>query len=306
MTLRIVMMGTSGFAVPALHEIARGPHTVVAVYTQPPRPAGRGQKARKSAVHLAAEGLHLPVRTPASLRDSGVQDEFRELAPDLAVVGAYGLMLPGPVLDAPRFGCINLHASILPRWRGAAPIQRAILAGDEVSGISIFQMETGLDTGPVYATRELPIGPRTTAGELHDELAVQAAAMLPEVIAGIIDGSLTPRPQAAEGVTYAAKISKAEARLDFGGAAGDLERQVRAFNPWPGSFCMFENERISVLEAEPVTARGEPGTVIELPLTIACGQDALRILRGQRAGRRPMGAEELQRGLRLQRGQRLD
>jgi methionyl-tRNA formyltransferase len=298
-------MGTASFTVPSLELLVLGPHRVVAVYTQPPRPAGRGQRARMTPMHEAALRLGLPVRTPATLRTAESLAELAALEADLAVVGAYGLILPPAILAAPRLGCINLHASLLPRWRGAAPIQRAILAGDRESGLSIFRMEEGLDTGPVLAMRSLPIGPRTTADELHDGLAALAVEMLPDVLAGLKAGTLRATPQPAEGVTYATKIRKEEGRLDLSRPALELDRQIRALSPTPGCFCEIRGERLILLEAEPVDAAGAPGSVIALPLTIACGTGALRVLRVQRAGRKPMAAAELQRGFAIPVGTRL-
>jgi methionyl-tRNA formyltransferase len=294
--LRLVVMGTSPFAVPSLERLHALGHGVVAVYTQPPRPAGRGHKVQRAALHEAADRLGLPVRTPATLRDPDAEAAFRGHGADLAVVGAYGLLLPRPILDAPRLGCVNLHASLLPRWRGAAPIQRAILAGDPESGVSIFRMEEGLDTGPVYATRPVPIGPRTTAPELHDALAAAAAAMLPAVLAGIAAGTLPAVPQPAEGVTYARKLRREEGEIDWGEPAVLIERRLRAFDPWPGCHTALGGERLRILAGEVVDAAGESGTVLGLPLTVACGEGALRVTRVQRAGRKPMAAEELQRG----------
>ncbi len=296
MSLRLVVMGTASFPVPSLELLARGPHRVVAVYTRPPRPAGRGQRERPTPVHEAALRLGLPVRTPSTLRTPEAEAELGALEPDLAVVGAYGLLLPPAILAAPRLGCINLHASLLPRWRGAAPIQRAILAGDEESGLSIFQMEEGLDTGPVLAMRPVSIGPRTTARELHDRLAALAVELLPDVLAGLEAGTLEATPQPSAGVTYAPKIRKEEGLLDLGRPAAELDRQIRALTPVPGCFCTVLGERLLILEAEPAEGSGAPGTVLALPLTIACGAGALRVLRVQRAGRRPMPAAELQRG----------
>ncbi len=305
MSLRLVVMGTAAFTVPSLELLARGPHRVVAVYTQPPRPAGRGHRERRTPVHEAALRLGLPVQTPPTLRTPESQALLSALDADLAVVGAYGLILPRPILDAPRLGCINLHASLLPRWRGAAPIQRAILAGDRESGLSIFQMEEGLDTGPVLAMRSLPIGPRTTADELHDGLAALAVAMLPEVLAGIAAGTLTATPQPTEGATYATKIRKEEGQLDFSRSAAELDRQIRGLSPAPGCFCSIDGERLLILEALPIEGTGLPGTMLELPLTIACGAGALQVLRVQRAGRKPMTAAELQRGFPIPVGKRL-
>ena len=298
-------MGTAPFTVPTLERLHALGHEIAAVYTQPPRPAGRGHKVQRSAVHEAAQRLGLEVRTPRTLRDPEVQAAFRDLGADLAVVGAYGLLLPKPILDAPRLGCVNLHASLLPRWRGAAPIQRAILAGDAETGISLFRMEEGLDTGPVYAMRSTPIGPHTTAPELHDRLAALAAEMAPDVLAGIAAGTLVPQPQPEEGVTYAPKLRREEGELDFAEPAALIERRLRALIPWPGCHTSFEGERLSLLEGEVVAGGGEPGTVIGLPLTVACGEAALRITRVQRAGRRAMTPEELQRGFPIPLGARL-
>ena len=221
------------------------------------------------------------------------------------MVGAYGLLLPKPVLAAPRLGCINLHASLLPRWRGAAPIERAILAGDQETGISIFQMEEGLDTGPVFAMRSLPIDAATGASELHERLAGLAAEMLPEVVAGIAGGRLTATPQPSEGVVYAHKLTRTEGRLDFTLPAVEVERRLRALNPAPGTWCEAKGERLTLLAADVVPETGEPGTVIALPLTIACGMDALRVTLAQRAGRRALAPDELQRGFAIPLGTRL-
>ena len=297
--LRLAVMGTTGFVLPSLEALLGAGHEIAAVYTQPPRPAGRGQQLRRTPVHEAAEQLGLPVRTPRTLKDAEAQAEFAELAPDLAVVGAYGLLLPQPVLEAPRLGCVNLHASLLPRWRGAAPIERAILAGDTETGISIFRMEEGLDIGPVYATQPLPICPTTTSAQLHERLAALAAEMVPSVVQGIAVGALAAVPQPEAGVTYARKLARDEGRLSFAEPAELVERRLRALNPAPGCWCEARGERLSLLAGRVVAASGAPGTVIALPLTIACGSGAVAITQVQRAGRRPMSAEELQRGFAL-------
>jgi methionyl-tRNA formyltransferase len=302
-------MGTSPFAVPSLERLTGLGYPILAAYTQPPRPAGRGHKVHKSALHEAAERLGIEVRTPRTLRDPEVvQAEFAALGADLAVVGAYGLLLPKAILDAPRLGCVNLHGSLLPRWRGAAPIQRAILAGDAESGISVFQMEEGLDTGPVYATRPVPIGPRTTAAELHDRLAALAAEIIPGIVDGLAAGELRPEPQPEEGVTYAHKLRREEGRIDFAEPADVIERRLRALNPWPGCHTEVAGERLMLLEGEveaSAPAGAEPGTVVGLPLTVACGEGALRVTRVQRAGRKAMGADEMQRGFAVPVGSRL-
>ena len=302
---RILFMGTGAFGVPALERLARE-YEVAAVYTQPPRPAGRGHGERRSAVHEAALRLGIgEIRTPPSLKSPEVQAAFAALAADLAIVASYGLILPRPVLEAPRAGCVNIHASLLPRWRGAAPIQRAIEAGDERTGVSFFVMDEGLDTGPVLAMYEIPIEPKMRAGVLHDRLAALAAEHLVEVVEGYLGGRLRPRPQPAEGATYAKKLRKEEGHLDFTAPAALLERRIRAFDPWPGCWCFWRDVRIKLLEAEVMTGGGAPGTVIALPLTVACGEGALAVTRVQREGRRPMTADELQRGFPIPLGARL-
>ncbi len=304
-SLRVVYMGTSGFAVPALRTLARLPLELLAVYTQPPRPAGRGHRPRPTAVHEAARELRLPVRAPASLADEEARTAFLALCPDLAIVAAYGLLLRRPVLEAPRLGCFNIHASLLPRWRGAAPIQRAIEAGDETTGITLFRMEEGLDTGPMLMRRGIGIGARETAGELHDRLAALAAATLPDFVADLVAGRLPEETQDEAGASYARKLTKAEARLDFSAPAAVLERRIRAFDPWPGTWCSAGSERLAVLEARVVEGEGEPGRVIGEPLTVACGREALALLRVRREGRKPVSAAELQRGFPLPPGTRL-
>jgi methionyl-tRNA formyltransferase len=303
--LRLVYMGTAAFAVPSLRALASGPHEVVAVYTQPARPAGRGLEARPSPVHAAAVALSLVVRTPATLKDPVVQQAFAALRADLAVVAAYGLILPQAILEAPRLGGINLHASLLPRWRGAAPIQRALLADDAETGITIIQMEPSLDTGPILAAERVPISPATTAADLHDTLAELAARMVGPAIDALASGRAVPRPQPDEGVTYAAKIDKAEARLDWSRPATVLERQLRALNPWPGCWTEVEGERLLVLQGELAEGAGAPGEILDGRLTVACGEGALRLTRVQRAGGRPMSAETFLRGFRLPVGARL-
>ncbi|MGK6319764.1 methionyl-tRNA formyltransferase [Sphingomonas sp. DT-204] len=300
--MRIIFMGTPDFAVPTLDALAAAGHDVVAVYSQPPRPGGRrGQALVPSPVHARAEALGIEVRTPASLRDAETQAEFAALDADAAAVAAYGLILPRPVLDAPRHGCLNVHASLLPRWRGAAPIQRAILAGDAETGVGIMQMEAGLDTGPVRAEARTPINAKT-AGELTAELAAMGAALMVKVLADL-DGH-PPVPQPEDGVTYAAKVDKAEWRLDFTRPAEAVERQVRAFNP-PGAFFEVMGERVRVLAAEPTAASGPAGTVLDERLTIACGSGAIRPTLVQRAGRGVMTSDELLRGFAVAQGTEL-
>jgi len=301
--MRIIFMGTPEFAVPALVALVEAGHTVVAVYTQPPRPGGRrGRELTPSPVQREAEARGIAVRHPVSLRGADEVAAFVALEADIAVVAAYGLILPQAVLDAPRLGCLNIHASILPRWRGAAPIQRAILAGDPTTGVTIMQMEAGLDTGPMLATLRTPIE-RKTAGELTSELAERGAQLLVGTLRDLSIHRLVAQPE--DGVTYARKIEKAEARLDFAQGAEAVERQVRAFAPAPGAFFELEGERCKVLAAEVVGGSGEPGTVLDETLTIACGNEAVRPLLVQRAGRPAMATAELLRGWPIAAGTRL-
>ena len=309
MPLRIVFMGTPEFAVPTLAEILAAGHDVVAVYTQPPRPAGRGMGERKSPVHVYAESNGIPIFTPKSLRGEAEQEIFRSLDADVGVVVAYGLILPKPILEAPRYGCLNLHASRLPRWRGAAPIQRAIMAGDTETAVMVMQMDEGLDTGPILLVERVPIGPNTTAGELHDELARVGASLMVRALAALERGSLDATPQSEEGVTYAAKIDKAEARIDFTRPAREVHDLIRGLSPLPGAW--FESgpegrrERIKVLRSELADGDGPPGTVLDDRLTVACGEGAVRLTLLQRAGRKPMSAEEFLRGFDLPAGTKL-
>ena len=291
-------MGSPDFAVPSLDALVEAGHEVVAVYCQPPRPAGRGKADRKTAVHERAEQLGIEVRTPRTLRDAAEQERFRALGADLAVVAAYGLILPKPILDASKEGCVNVHASLLPRWRGAAPIQRAILAGDEVSGVTIMQMDEGLDTGPMLLRRELDIRGKN-AGQVTDEMAKLGANALIEWL----DSQTPPRPQPDDGVTYAAKIDKAEARIDWSVPADRIERQVRAFAPVPGAWFEARGERIKLLEAVVGTdASGSPGEVLDDCLSVACGEGYIRPLKVQRAGRASMTPGELLRGFPIPKG----
>ena len=290
--MRIIFMGSPDFAVPSLHALVEAGHEVVAVYSQPPRPAGRGKGERKTAVHERAEGLGIEVRTPKSLRNEEEQARFRALDADLAVVAAYGLILPKPILEAPKGGCINVHASLLPRWRGAAPIQRAILAGDEASGVTIMRMDDGLDTGPMLLKRELGIRGKN-AGEVTEELANIGADALVEWLMS----PTPPEPQPSEGVTYASKVDKAETRIEWSRSAEEVERQVRAFNPLPGAWFEVNGERIKLLQAAVGTdTSGAPGEVLDDCLNIACGEGYIRPLRVQRAGRGAMTPGQLLRG----------
>lgn len=312
MTLRIVFMGTPEFSVPTLMEIVGQGHDVVACYTQPPRKAGRGMEERKSAVHQAAETLGIPVRCPQSLKSEEERAALAELAPDAAVVVAYGLLLPQAVLDIPVHGCLNLHASLLPRWRGAAPINRAIMAGDAETGVEVMRMEAGLDTGPVYMAEKLAIGQDMTAGELHDRLSVLGADLMVRALAALPRGGLVPTPQAEEGVTYARKLDKAETRIDWTRPAREVHDHVRGLSPFPGAWCEVEisgrSERVKVLRsALDESASGEPGTLLSAgdELLVACGSGAVRLVQLQRAGKKPMPAAEFQRGAQLSAGTRL-
>ena len=301
--MRIAFMGTPEFAVPTLDALVAAGHEVAAVYSQPPRPAGRGKALRPSPVQQRAEALGIEVRTPLSLKDPEAQAAFAELNLDVAIVAAYGLILPRPILEAPRRGCLNVHASLLPRWRGAAPIQRAILAGDRMTGVTIMQMEEGLDTGPMLAAMGTKVD-RKTAGELTEELARLGAEWMVEVLGQW--HRIGPRAQPDHQATYAPKIRKEETRLDFARPAIEVERRVRAFNPTPGAWFEISGERIKLLAAEPVEASGEPGEVLpDKGLTIACGEQALASLLLQRAGRAPMSAPELLRGFPIPPGTKL-
>ncbi|WP_304618721.1 methionyl-tRNA formyltransferase [Paracoccus sediminilitoris] len=292
--MRVIFMGTPDFSVPALRAIADR-HDVVAVYTQPPRAAGRGQKPRPSPVHATALELGLPVFHPEKLRDPADQDRFAAHQADVAVVVAYGLILPQAVLDAPRLGCVNIHASLLPRWRGAAPIHRAILAGDAASGVAIMQMEAGLDTGPVLAETRTPIGPQDTTADLHDRLSDLGATLILDVLDRL---PLAATPQPEEGVTYAAKIDKSEARIDWSRPASQVDRQIRGLSPFPGAWCQIDGERVKLLRSRLASGSGEPGQVLP-GFTIACGEGAIQVLTAQRSGKKPMAADDLLRGWQL-------
>jgi methionyl-tRNA formyltransferase len=293
--VKLVFLGTPDFSVPALRALAAR-HEVVCVYTQPPRPAGRGKQDRPTAVHQAALDLGLTVRHPVSLRDPQAQAEFAALGADVAVVVAYGLILPQPVLDAPRFGCLNIHASLLPRWRGAAPIHRAIMAGDAQTGVCIMQMEAGLDTGPVLLRGSLPIGPEDTTADLHDRLADLGAQMIVTALDRL--PSLTPEAQAEAGVTYATKIDKAEARIDWSRPAAEVDRQIRGLSPFPGAWCEVSGERVKLLRSRLADGSGQPGQVLG-GLIIACGSGAVEITLAQREGKRPMVPDDFLRGFTL-------
>lgn len=290
--MKVVFMGTPEFSVPVL-EALHAHHEIVAVYCQPPRPAGRGKADRPSPVQARAEALGLPVRHPVSLRNPEAVAEFAALGADVAVVVAYGLILPQAVLDAPRLGCLNIHASLLPRWRGAAPIHRAIMAGDRETGVCIMQMEAGLDTGPVLLREAVEIGAEETTAELHDRLSALGARLVVDALDRL---PLPVVPQPAEGVTYAAKIDKAEARVDWSRPAVEVDRLIRGLSPFPGAWVEVNGERVKLLRSRLAEGQGAPGQVLH-GFTLACGEGAVEITEAQREGKRPMPATEVLRGL---------
>jgi len=294
--MRIVFMGTPDFSVPVLQALVDAGHEIAAVYCQPPRPAGRGKKDRPSPVQKRAEALGLQVRTPVSLKTAEAQAAFADLKADVAVVVAYGLILPQQILDAPAQGCLNIHASLLPRWRGAAPIHRAIMAGDPQTGVCIMQMEAGLDTGPVLLREVVDIGVEETTGQLHDRLSALGADAIVTALAQLPD--VSPQVQPEIGVTYAAKIDKAEARVDWTQPATVVDRQIRGLSPFPGAWCLVDGERIKLLGSRVVGATGQPGQVLGR-FTIACGDAAVEVTQAQRAGKKAMTAQEVLKGLSL-------
>jgi len=306
--LKIIFMGTPDFAVAALDAVVAAGHEVICVYTQPPRPAGRGHKVQPSSVQARAESLGLPVRTPSSLKkDVEARMAFAALGADVAVVAAYGLILPQDVLDAPKHGCLNIHASLLPRWRGAAPIQRAILAGDDKSGVCIMQMEAGLDTGPVLSRAETPITGKTTASTLHDDLARIGADLIVKTLADIAAGKAPlPQKQPDEGAITARMLTKDDGRIDWTRPASETERQLRALTPWPGVWCLQGGQRLKVLEAEVTTGHGKPGDILARDLTVACGAGALLLKKVQPQDRKPMDGLSFMNGAHLNTGDRLD
>ncbi len=301
--MKLAFMGSPDFAVPALDALVEAGHDVAAVYAQPPRPAGRGKKDRPTAVHARADALGLEVRTPKSLRDPEAQAAFAGLDLDVAVVAAYGLILPQPILDAPKHGCLNIHPSALPRWRGAAPIQRAVMAGDTETQICIMQMEAGLDTGPVLMREDAVIRPDETAADLQNRLAVDGARLLIKALAQL--DSLTPIPQAEDGVTYAAKIDKAEARIDWTLPASQVRAHIHGLSPFPGAWCEVQGERLKIHTVAVESATGDPGTTLDDAGLIACGTDALRLIRVQRAGKPAMALEAVLNGFPLPAGETL-
>jgi methionyl-tRNA formyltransferase len=307
--MRIIFMGTPDFAVPTLRAILDAGHEVAAVYTQPPRAAGRGMALRKSPVQLAAEQAGMQVSTPARLKSPDEQDRFRALQADATVVVAYGLILPRTILDAARHGALNLHASLLPRWRGAAPINRAIMAGDAETGVSIMRISEGLDEGPVCLETRIAIGADETAGELHDRLATLGAGAMLEALAKLERDTLQCRPQPSDGVTYAEKVVPAETRIDWSRPARDVHNHIRGLSPIPGAW--FEvavngkHERIKALHSMLATGTGAPGVLLDNELTVACGEGAVRLMQVQRAGKKPMAAQDFLRGVPLRKGEAL-
>ena len=310
MSLRVVFMGTPDFSVPTLMEIVGQGYEVVACYSQPPRKAGRGMEVKKSPVHEAAETFGIPVFTPVSLKDPEEQDRFKALDADVAVVVAYGLLLPKAVLEAPREGCLNLHASLLPRWRGAAPINRAVMAGDTETAVQVMRMEEGLDTGPVCMSETVEIGPDMTAGELHDRLSGLGGDLMVRALAALSRGALTDMPQAEDGVTYASKLSKEETRIDWTAPAKTVHDHIRGLSPFPGAWCEMEisgkTERVKILRSALAEAAGDAGMVasVDDAPVIACGEGGIRLVQVQRAGKKPMTGEEFQRGAKLVAGGR--
>jgi len=309
MPLKIVFMGTPDFAVPILEAIHAAGHTIVAVYSQPPRPAGRGMALTPSPVHRRAEALGLEVVTPLSLKGEEAAEAFRAHGADVGVVVAYGLLLPVAILEAPRFGCLNLHGSKLPRWRGAAPIQRAVMAGDPTTAVEVMRMEKGLDTGPVAMSAETPIGPDETTQDLHDRLAALGAELMVKVLAALEAGTFVTTPQAEEGVTYAKKIDKAEARIDWTKPAAEIHDTARGLSPFPGAWCEVavggRTERLKLLRTTRAEGTGAPGEILDRDGRIACGAGALRLVEVQRAGAKPQPARQALDALKLTVGDRL-
>lgn len=301
--MRIIFMGTPDFSVSALDALSEVGHEIVCVYTQPPRPAGRGKKDRPSPVHARADALGLYVRHPVSLKSNEAQVDFADLNADIAVVVAYGLLLPQEILDAPTHGCLNIHASLLPRWRGAAPIHRAIMEGDAQTGICIMQMEAGLDTGPVLLRRETPIGEAETTAQLHDRLSAIGAEAIVDALADL--SNLVPDPQPEVGVTYAAKIDKAEAQIDWAQPAVQVDRLIRGLSPFPGAWFERDGVRIKALGSEIGAGKGAPGEVLDKDLTVACGTGAIRLTRLQRAGKAAQDVDTFQSGAQITPGTNL-
>ena len=304
MTLRLAFLGTPDFAVPTLAELIAQGHDIAAVYSQPPRPKGRGMALEPGPVHTFADSAGLPVRTPLSLKGEEDQAAFAALELDAAIVVAYGLLLPKPILEAPMLGCFNLHGSLLPRWRGAAPIQRAVMAGDVETGVMVMRMDEGLDTGPVLTAEQIRIG-RKTSGELTSELSRLGADLMVRTLGALERGAVAPQPQPVDGVTYAKKILKEEARIDWRRSAHEVDCQIRGLSPSPGAWTEVNGERLKILYAEPVSGSGRPGVLLDDALTVGCGDGALRLIKVQRAGKSVMTAAELLKGFALPRGTQL-
>jgi methionyl-tRNA formyltransferase len=303
--MRLIFMGTPNFAVPTLIELAARGHEIAAVYTRAPKPAGRGMDVQHTPVEREARRLALPVHTPKTLKDDDAQKAFRAHNADAAVVVAYGLILPKPILEAPRLGCFNVHASLLPRWRGAAPINRAIMAGDVESGVTIMKMDEGLDTGAMAMAERMPTGADMTAGELHDALSRLGADLMLQVLAAAERGSLVLTPQPQAGVTYAEKIFKSETRIDWSKSWKQVHDHIRGMSPFPGTWFEVGGTRVKVLRSTKSEGSGVPGTALDDKLTIACGDGAVRLVQVQRAGRQPMSAEEFLRGTPVKAGMRV-
>ncbi len=297
-------MGTPEFSVPVLDALVEAGHEIAAVYCQPPRPAGRGKKDRPTPVHARAEALGLDVRHPVSLKSEDEKTAFAALNADAAVVVAYGLILPQAILDAPKHGCLNIHASLLPRWRGAAPIHRAIMAGDAQTGICIMQMEAGLDTGPVLMREATNIGAEETTSQLHDRLSAMGASLVVDALSQL--ETLVPTAQSDDGVTYASKIEKTEARIDWTAPGAEIDRKIRGLSPFPGAWCLYGDERLKLLSSKLAKGQGEPGAVLNDDLTIACGDGAVKITSLQRAGKGAQPREVFLRGLAIRKGERLE
>ena len=305
MSLRLAFMGSPDFAVPTLEAILAAGHDVVCVYSQPPRPAGRGKDLRETAVHAAANRHGLPVRTPLNFKAPEDREAFAALNLDVAVVVAYGLLLPKAILDAPRLGCFNLHGSILPRWRGAAPIHRAVMAGDAITGVQVMKMDVGLDTGPVMLTATTPISEDDTTGDVHDRLSQLGAALMVDGLARLEAGTAKLTEQTEDGVTYAAKVSAAEARIDWSLPAHEVAARIRGMSPFPGAWFEHEGQRIKVFNARASEGSGQPGDVLDDELRIACSSGAVRLTRLQRAGKGIVTAEDFQRSKRIARGEKV-
>ena len=306
--MRIIFMGTPDFAVPALQALLQSNHEMIAVYSQPPKPKGRGYGVSPSRVHQVALDHNIPVFHPKSLKPDSEQEIFKNLAPDIAVVAAYGLILPQAILDIPRLGCLNIHGSILPRWRGAAPIQRAIMEQDDESGVCIMQMEAGLDTGPVFEERRVPITSKTTSAMLHDDLARVGAQALMSVIEALDkDPHIQPKPQPEEGVTYAHKLTHEDAKINWDLDASKIDCLIRGLNPWPGSYTFLQDLRLKIIEAKPIAMdhHSPPGTVLDTQLTIACAHGAIQILRVQKEGGKPLSTKDFLNGLTIHPGTKL-